>query len=234
MAGKGKGVYSLHHGHLPAGLHGLRRLCRRLPGQRAGHQDGSTESPRLPQQDVFDYAGCRTCREKQGHACDRDRQGQPVQAAACSSSPAPAQAAPRPLMPASITQLFGDRMYISNATGCSSIWGGPGCDLSLLHRQRTGPRIRLGPTPCLRTTQSTAWACTPRQDVIRKSLAAKVADRHGQHLPTKPQGHAARTTSTPWTTAMPTRLRPKALIAELWKPASAARMSKTSWPRRNI
>ena len=25
-----------------------------------------------------------------------------------------------------ITQLFGDRMYISNATGCSSIWGGPG------------------------------------------------------------------------------------------------------------
>ena len=24
-----------------------------------------------------------------------------------------------------ITQLFGDRMFISNATGCSSIWGGP-------------------------------------------------------------------------------------------------------------
>ena len=23
-----------------------------------------------------------------------------------------------------ITQLFGDRMYVSNATGCSSIWGG--------------------------------------------------------------------------------------------------------------
>ena len=25
-----------------------------------------------------------------------------------------------------VTQLFGDRMYIYNATGCSSIWGGPG------------------------------------------------------------------------------------------------------------
>ncbi len=25
-----------------------------------------------------------------------------------------------------VTQLFGERMYISNATGCSSIWGGPG------------------------------------------------------------------------------------------------------------
>ena len=24
-----------------------------------------------------------------------------------------------------ITQLFGEHMYISNATGCSSIWGGP-------------------------------------------------------------------------------------------------------------
>jgi len=24
-----------------------------------------------------------------------------------------------------VTQLFGDRMYVSNATGCSSIWGGP-------------------------------------------------------------------------------------------------------------
>ena len=24
-----------------------------------------------------------------------------------------------------VTQLFGDHMYIANATGCSSIWGGP-------------------------------------------------------------------------------------------------------------
>ena len=24
-----------------------------------------------------------------------------------------------------VTQMFGDRMYITNATGCSSIWGGP-------------------------------------------------------------------------------------------------------------
>ena len=34
-----------------------------------------------------------------------------------------------------ITQLFGDRMYISNATGCSSIWGGPRGNSSL-HRQQ--------------------------------------------------------------------------------------------------
>ena len=30
-----------------------------------------------------------------------------------------------------ITQLFGDRMYISNATGCSSIWGGSCCYISI-------------------------------------------------------------------------------------------------------
>ena len=28
-----------------------------------------------------------------------------------------------------ITQLFGERMFISNATGCSSIWGGPAATL---------------------------------------------------------------------------------------------------------
>ena len=33
-----------------------------------------------------------------------------------------------------ITQLFGDRMYISNATGCSSIWGGPAATSPTLDR----------------------------------------------------------------------------------------------------
>ncbi len=32
-----------------------------------------------------------------------------------------------------VTQLFGDRMYISNATGCSSIWGGPAGHVTLHH-----------------------------------------------------------------------------------------------------
>jgi hypothetical protein len=37
-----------------------------------------------------------------------------------------------------VTQLFGDHMYISNATGCSSIWGGPAGDMQdrLLVRRR--------------------------------------------------------------------------------------------------
>ncbi len=31
-----------------------------------------------------------------------------------------------------LTQLFGDRLVIANATGCSSIWGGVGTKYSLL------------------------------------------------------------------------------------------------------
>ena len=45
-----------------------------------------------------------------------------------------------------ITQLFGDRMYISNATGCSSIWGGPAAT-SPYATTAEGPWSRLGQLP---------------------------------------------------------------------------------------
>ena len=39
-----------------------------------------------------------------------------------------------------VTQLFGDRMYISNATGCSSIWGGPAATSPYtVNKQGRGP-----------------------------------------------------------------------------------------------
>ena len=40
-----------------------------------------------------------------------------------------------------ITQLFGEQMYISNATGCSSIWGGPaaGCPYTVNKDSNKGP-----------------------------------------------------------------------------------------------
>jgi len=56
-----------------------------------------------------------------------------------------------------VTQLFGDRMFISNATGCSSIWGNPACHRAL-HRRRRRPWSRVeqlalrgqrGARPCL-------------------------------------------------------------------------------------
>ena len=51
-----------------------------------------------------------------------------------------------------ITQLFGEQMYISNATGCSSIWGGPAAT-------RIPRRVRLGLIHCSRTMRSTALVC---------------------------------------------------------------------------
>ena len=57
-----------------------------------------------------------------------------------------------------VTQLFGDHMYISNATGCSSIWGGPAATSPYCaNKEATAPH---GATPCLRITPSTVWVCT--------------------------------------------------------------------------
>ncbi len=54
-----------------------------------------------------------------------------------------------------ITQVFGDNMYISNATGCSSIWGGP------LYLRRT-PLIKQGHGP--------AWANSLFEDNAEHGL----------------------------------------------------------------
>jgi pyruvate-ferredoxin/flavodoxin oxidoreductase len=56
-----------------------------------------------------------------------------------------------------ITQLFGDRMHIANATGCSSIWGGSAPSTPYtVNREGRGPH---GQTPCLKTTRNSASAC---------------------------------------------------------------------------
>ncbi len=53
-----------------------------------------------------------------------------------------------------VTQLFGDRMYIANATGCTSIWGGSAPSTPYtVNKEGEGP---LGKTPCLRMVQSLA------------------------------------------------------------------------------
>ncbi len=62
-------------------------------------------------------------RREEGYA-GQHRQGQPVQAAAAGVLRLLRRLRRDQLCPL-VTQLFGDRMYISNATGCSSIWGGP-------------------------------------------------------------------------------------------------------------
>ena len=156
-AGKGKGVYSVHHGHLPARLHGLRRLRRRLPGRKA--------ITMVPQESQLDRAGCLRLRGCRSVATKKEHAGQlPSRAASssspCLSSPAPAQAAPRPSYARLVTQLFGDRMYISNATGCSSIWGGPGATSPVLHVNKERPRPRMVQLPVRGQRRARPAACT--------------------------------------------------------------------------
>ena len=55
-----------------------------------------------------------------------------------------------------LTQLYGDRLLIANATGCSSIYGG-NLPSTPTPPMRTGAG-RPGPTPCSRTTPNLAWA----------------------------------------------------------------------------
>ena len=56
-----------------------------------------------------------------------------------------------------LSQLFGDRLMIANATGCSSIYGG-NLPTTPWTTSRGRARARPGPTPCSRTTPNSALA----------------------------------------------------------------------------
>ena len=75
-----------------------------------------------PSQKVFDYAISSVSAKETGFAADTVKGSQfkkpllefPGACAGCGETP----------YAKLVTQLFGDRMFIANATGCSSIWGG--------------------------------------------------------------------------------------------------------------
>ena len=62
-----------------------------------------------------------------------------------------------------LTQLFGDRLLIANATGCSSIYGG-NLPTTPYTAERATAAGRPGRTRSSRTTPSSAWACASRVD----------------------------------------------------------------------
>ena len=61
-----------------------------------------------------------------------------------------------------LTQLFGDRLMIANATGCSSIYGGnlPTTPYTV----NDADAARPGATRCSKTTPNSASACAPAAD----------------------------------------------------------------------
>ncbi|MEG0459897.1 pyruvate:ferredoxin (flavodoxin) oxidoreductase [Gordonibacter sp.] len=118
-AGKGKGVYQYTLAVSPLDCMGCGVCVNVCPSDSLAMVDQAEE---LSQQEVFDY-----CVE---HIADKpeledatvkgSQFKQPLLefSGACAGCAETAYAK-------LVTQLFGDRMYITNATGCSSIWGGP-------------------------------------------------------------------------------------------------------------
>ena len=73
-----------------------------------------------------------------------------------------------------VTQLFGDRMYISNATGCSSIWGGPAATSPYaVNAEGHGPAWA---NSLFEDNAEHGLGMYTAQAVIRESLANKVKD----------------------------------------------------------
>ena len=71
-----------------------------------------------------------------------------------------------------VTQLFGDRMYISNATGCSSIWGGPAATAPYcVNEEGHGPAWA---NSLFEDNAEHGLGMYTAQSVIRESLAEKV------------------------------------------------------------
>ncbi len=80
-----------------------------------------------------------------------------------------------------ITQLFGDRMYISNATGCSSIWGGPAATSPY-----TVNKKGQGPAWCNSLFEDNAehgLGMLVGQNAIRNNLVAKVKEMAAGEAP---------------------------------------------------
>ena len=73
-----------------------------------------------------------------------------------------------------VTQLFGDRMYISNATGCSSIWGGPaGTSPYTVNAKGHGPAWA---NSLFEDNAEHGYGMFLGQNAIRESLAAKTRE----------------------------------------------------------
>jgi pyruvate-ferredoxin/flavodoxin oxidoreductase len=72
-----------------------------------------------------------------------------------------------------VTQLFGEHMYISNATGCSSIWGGPAatCPYTVNKESKMGP---VWANSLFEDNAEHGFGMYLGQKVLRDQLIAKV------------------------------------------------------------
>ena len=118
-AGKGKGVYSYTMAVSPLDCMGC-GVCIGVCPTKALTMVGQEQE--LPQQEVFDYCVAKVAEKPELQ--DNTVKGSQFHTPLLEFSGSCAGCAETSYARL-VTQLFGDRMYISNATGCSSIWGGP-------------------------------------------------------------------------------------------------------------
>ena len=119
-AGKGKGVYKYIMAVSPLDCMGCGVCVGVCPTKAITMVPQENE---LPEQEVFNYMVSKVSEKKdmQDNTVKGSQFKQPMLEFSGSCAGCAETSYAR-----LVTQLFGDRMYISNATGCSSIWGGPG------------------------------------------------------------------------------------------------------------
>ena len=118
-AGKGKGVYKFTLAISPLDCMGCSVCVSACP---TGALQMTAMESELKEQDVFNYCVSKVSEKKdmQDNTVKGSQFKQPLLEFSGSCAGCAETSYAR-----LVTQLFGDRMYISNATGCSSIWGGP-------------------------------------------------------------------------------------------------------------
>ena len=118
-AGKGKGVYKYTMAVSPLDCMGCAVCVGQCP---VGALTMVPQEQEAAQQDVFNYCVAEVAEKKdmQDDTVKGSQFKQPMLEFSGSCAGCAETSYAR-----LITQLFGDHMYISNATGCSSIWGGP-------------------------------------------------------------------------------------------------------------
>ena len=118
-AGKGKGVYKYAMAISPLDCMGCGVCVGQCP---VGALTMVGQESELPEQDVFNYCVSKVSDKKdmQDLTVKGSQFMQPMLEFSGSCAGCAETSYAR-----LVTQLFGNRMYVSNATGCSSIWGGP-------------------------------------------------------------------------------------------------------------
>ncbi|MBQ3104290.1 MAG: pyruvate:ferredoxin (flavodoxin) oxidoreductase [Lachnospiraceae bacterium] len=127
----------------------------------------------LPQQEVFDYC-VENIDKKPGMVSENTVKGSQFNQPLLEFSGACAGCAETSYARL-ITQLFGERMFISNATGCSSIWGGPAAT-SPYTRNRNSGRGPAWANSLFEDNAEHGYGMYLGQKALRKSLADKTLE----------------------------------------------------------